>query len=706
MDDSIDLAQPLGQLARALDQLSTHLGQSVTERQWLLIAEQQGLGEEVEVDAFGIAKRLWGQHFPAGRIVPKPFESLSEHELPALTVVSEQPALITGVSETGIWVRVSDQVPALIPFDQCDSGALVMSCGPSKAMEEGFDVQGIFKQACAAHRTLLREALVASILAGLFGVASALYTMQVYDRVVPTGALPTLYVLTAGVLLTLFLEFLAKQIKTSFIDRASDSIDRSLGQLFFERGLDLRLNTRPKTVGTMAAQIKGFDSVRQFMMTSLLFFGADLPFAFLFLSVIWFIGGSVVLVPLIILPIGILFGLSLRRPLETYTKQNMTEANLRNGLLIESLDGIEGVKAAGGNSTFAHRWFGLTEAVSDGELKVKRLSALSSNFSQSLQQLSYVGIVAYGAVLVTQGELTMGALIACSILSGRALGAFSQFPNMLVQAKKSKIALEALTGAMRLSADRDGTHRRAVLDKPVGALASDALQFGYDPSLLTLELPPLEFKPGERVAVLGSVGSGKSTLVRLFAGLYQPSQGSVRYDGYDFNLLNPDFLREQILYLPQEARLFGGTLRENLTLGLPMVAESELAEACAKTGLDQVIAGHPHGLELRISEGGQGLSGGQKQLVAFTRALLAKPRIVLLDEPMASMDRGLEERLMGLLLDGLPKDTTVILVTHKLQHVRRVDRVMILERGKLVIDGPSAEVMAQMQRAAPAEGKS
>ena len=412
------------------------------------------------------------------------------------------------------------------------------------------------------------------------------------------------------------------------------------------------------------------------------------------------------LVPLIILPIGILFGLSLRRPLETYTKQNMTEANLRNGLLIESLDGIEGVKAAGGNSTFAHRWFGLTEAVSDGELKVKRLSALSSNFSQSLQQLSYVGIVAYGAVLVTQGELTMGALIACSILSGRALGAFSQFPNMLVQAKKSKIALEALTGAMRLSADRDGTHRRAVLDKPVGALASDALQFGYDPSLLILELPALEFKPGERVAVLGSVGSGKSTLVRLLAGLYQPSQGSVRYDGYDFNLLNPDFLREQILYLPQEARLFGGTLRENLTLGLPMVAESELAEACAKTGLDQVIAGHPHGLELRISEGGQGLSGGQKQLVAFTRALLANPSIVLLDEPMASMDRGLEERLMGLLLGGLPKDTTVILVTHKLQHVRRVDRVMILERGKLVIDGPSAEVMAQMQRSAPAEGKS
>ena len=187
--------------------------------------------------------------------------------------------------------------------------------------------------------------------------------------------------------------------------------------------------------------------------------------------------------------------------------------------------------------------------------------------------------------------------------------------------------------------------------------------------------------------------------------MYQPSQGSVRYDGYDFNLLNPDFLREQILYLPQEARLFGGTLRENLTLGLPMVAESELAEACAKTGLDQVIAATPW-FRARISEGGQGLSGGQKQLVAFTRALLAKPRIVLLDEPMASMDRGLEERLMGLLLDGLPKDTTVILVTHKLQHVRRVDRVMILERGKLVIDGPSAEVMAQMQRSSPTEGKS
>lgn len=680
----------------ALETLSQDLGQAVTKREWALIQSESF--PKSELNNVASIKALWAAHFPAGKSSEITLDDLDDRQFPCLALTTEGWVVLTGKNDQGIWTRAQDLGPMHRPFESASGPVLTLNCGPARNVASTFDASEAFKVAFRAHKGLLREALIASILAGLFGIASALYTMQVYDRVVPTGALPTLLVLTVGVLITVVLEFAAKQIKTSFVDRASDSIDRSLGQMFFDRGLDLKLNTRPKTVGTMAAQIKGFDSVRQFMMTSLLFFGADLPFAILFLSVIWMIGGAVVLVPLVILPLGILFGLSLRRPLETYTKQNMTEANRRNGLLIESLDGIEGVKAAGGTYQFASQWNDLSEAVSDGELKVKRLSALSTNFSQTLQQLSYIGIVAYGAVLVTDGALTMGALIACSILSGRALGAFSQFPNMIVQAKKSKIALEALSGALKLSADHDGSHRRTILDKPKGVLSCDALGFGYEPTLPALSVPALTFQPGEKVAILGSVGSGKSTLVRLLAGLYSPTSGQVRFDGYDINLLSPNFLREQLAYLPQEARLFGGTLRENLTLGLPLVSESELAEACAKTGLDRVVAAHPMGLELKISEGGQGLSGGQKQLVAFTRVLLAKPKVILLDEPMASMDRGLEERLMKLLLNEIAEQVTVLLVTHKMQHIRQVDRVIILEQGKLAIDGPAQEVLAQMQR--------
>ena len=406
------------------------------------------------------------------------------------------------------------------------------------------------------------------------------------------------------------------------------------------------------------------------------------------------IGGQIALVPLALLPLGVFFGLLLRGPIEKNTKLNMQESNKKSGLLIEALEGIETVKASGARSFFTERWKALSEAVVVGEFRVKRLSALATNVSQTLQQFSYIGMVTFGAVLVTQGELTMGSLIACTILSGRALAPLSQFPHMLAQAKKSKIAVEALNVIMALPAERDVNQSKAVPDRCMARLETDAVSFGYDQSP-AISFPALRFNPGQKMAILGAVGSGKSTMLKILAGLYAPTEGRVRLDDYDLRILAEDFVREQISYLPQDVKLFSGTLRDNLTLGLPMVNESELNRACHLTGLSRVIAGNPMGLNLTIFEGGQGLSTGQRQLVGVTRLLLAKPKIVLLDEPTSALDQLLERHLLEVIFEQL-SSATIIMVTHKMGHIEFVERVAVVDKGRMVMDGPKADVMARL----------
>ena len=691
----LDVSDRLNGIAALLSQLAMARGKGQGTRAFLEALEKQGISDVADL-TFKNARKMWRELFPKSAVHERELANLQDRDFPCLITDHQGDAVFIckGISAGNLLLIDTEGHSLQRPMSDISARAWVFEPIKVRRSAKALSAGDIFKLAMRSHRTLFRESLLASLLAAVLGVGSALYTMQVYDRVVPTGAYSTLTVLAAGVLVAILLEFFAKQIKTSFIDRSTESIDLSLSQLFFERGIDLRLESRPKTVGTLAAQIKNFEMVRQFMVTSLFFLWADLPFALFFLGVIWMIGGQVVLVPLVLLPIGVLFGLLMRGPIEKNTKLNMQESNKKSGLLIEALDGIETLKSSGGRSYFTERWRELSEKVVVGEFRVKRLSALASNISQTLQQVSYAGMVTYGAVLVTQGELTMGALIACTILSGRALGPLSQFPNMIAQAKKSKIALEALNGLMQLPVDRDINSAKVVPDRCAGRISTDALTFGYDQQP-AVSFPALVFPPGQKAAILGAVGSGKSTLLRLIAGLYAPSEGRVRLDDYDLQLLSEDFIREQICYLPQDVRLFSGTLRDNLTLGLPMVAESTLNQACQKSGLSRVIAGHPMGLDLPIHEGGQGLSTGQRQLVGITRLLLAKPRVVLLDEPTSAMDRLLEQHLLKTIFGEL-KESTIIMVTHKMNHIEFVERVAVVDQGRMVMDGPRDDVVARL----------
>ena len=682
-------------IASLLSQLSMARGNGASQRRVLLQLESSDIRGASDINRKRLRK-VWRQLFPKSRVEERTLAQLKEDNFPCLLVErkAQECFICKGISPNGVHLVDAEGNSQVRELESLDCLVFLFPPIVLRSNRKPLTATNIFRLAMRSHRRLLNEALLASLVAAILGVGSALYTMQVYDRVVPTGAFSTLIVLSVGVAVAVLLEFFAKQIKTSFVDRTAESADLGLSQLFFERGLDLSLATRPKTVGTLAAQLKNFELVRQFMVTSLFFLWADLPFALFFLGVIWMIGGQIVLVPLVLLPLGVLFGLLLRGPIEKNTKLNMQESNRKSGLMIEALDGIETVKAAGGRGFFSRKWRTLSEAVVVGEFRVKRLSALATNVSQTLQQFSYIGMVTYGAVLVTQGELTMGSLIACTILSGRALGPLSQFPNMLAQAKKAKIAAEALNGIMALPLDSDPNQSKVVPDRCSARLETDAISFGYD-QRPAVSFPALRFNPGQKTAILGAVGSGKSTLLKILAGLYRPTEGRVRLDDYDLQILAEDFVREQISYLPQDVKLFSGTLRDNLTLGLPMVAESEINDACQRTGLSRVIASNPMGLDLPIYEGGQGLSTGQRQLVGVTRLLLAKPKIVLLDEPTSALDQMLEQHLLQVMFEQLA-EATIIMVTHKLAHIEFVERVAVVDQGRMVMDGPRNEVMARL----------
>ena len=311
-------------------------------------------------------------------------------------------------------------------------------------------------------------------------------------------------------------------------------------------------------------------------------------------------------------------------------------------------------------------------------------------------------MVVMGAYEITEGRLTMGGLIACTIISGRALGPFAQIPSLIVQWKQAQIALKSLDGIMALPSDREETQRLVVPEVCHGHIKLDKVAFAYGPGQPSLQVADMNIIPGERIAVVGAIGSGKSTLIKILSGLFKPQQGSMFIDDIDVTHLAPEFVREHIGYLPQDVRLYQGTLRENLTLGLPSPSDTQILKAAALTGLDKIIQQHPKGMELEISEGGRGLSGGQRQLVGLTRMLLQQPSIMLLDEPTASMDAQLEARVMQHLFQGISPKSALVVVTHKPALLTHIQRLIVLDQGRVVMDGPRDAVLAKL-RAAPSQ---
>ena len=546
------------------------------------------------------------------------------------------------------------------------------------------------------------DALLATLLVNLLALAASVFSMQVYDRVIPNQGFNTLWVLSVGVVSALALEFMLKHVRSFAIEKTATHIDARLSEWFFERALGIRLDSRPPSVGTLAAQIKGFEMVRGIMSSTSIFMLADVPFAVLFIVIIALVGGWMALVPVVLLPISLITGLMFQRQIARQARQNLGQSNRKAGLLVESIDGAESLKANSAEWKLQSRWSRLVQAAGESDYQIKQYSSLSQHLTVFLQQIGYVALVALGAFLVSENQLTLGALIACTIINGRALSPVAQLPSLMVQWEHARAAIQGLDQLIALPNEIDDCAHALTPGSSDGGIRFEQARFGYSMTAgMALELDRLEIRPGEKVGVVGAIGSGKSTLLKLASGLYRPAQGKVFLGGIDMALISPNFLRETIAYLPQDIRLISGTLRDNLLQGLPDPGDEALLQAARETGLIALITNHPKGLALPISEGGRGISGGQKQLVAMTRTLIAEPTVLLLDEPTASMDAVSESKIVATLKSKLSAGVTLLVATHKSALLPLVDRILVMQGARVVMDGPRDLVLAKLSGSPP-----
>ncbi|HEX5360036.1 MAG TPA: ATP-binding cassette domain-containing protein [Fluviicoccus sp.] len=556
--------------------------------------------------------------------------------------------------------------------------------------------------ATTAIRAVLREHLplfarigTATLFINLLAVVSSVFAMQVYDRVVPNFSYPTLWALASGVVLAILFDLVFKFVRLGLMEATSKRIDEALSQYFFEKMMALKLDRRPAQGSVLIGQIRDYESVKAFLTSSTLFAMADMPFILFFIAMVAVLGKYVALVPLCLLPVCIGVGLAVRKPLERLQNRQVEESALRQGVMIEAVSGAESLKAAGAEWRFGALWQRLTRDLADNGERMRKLSSQAQYVSGAFQQLAYVLVLVAGVFAIEAGELTTGGLIACSILAQRAMGSTIQLTNILVQWQHARHALHVLDRLLSRPAD-DGRWAGSTVERH--DLVLEDVHYAYEEgqeSILTV--PSLRIPAGQRIAVLGRNGSGKSTLLRLMAGLGTPSQGMVRIAGLDLQACRLGWLRQTVGFLPQEVRLFGGTLRENLTLGLDQPSEDKLRDTLRATGLDRFAARLPQGLDTLIREGGAGLSGGQKQLIGITRLLLQQPKIWLLDEPSASLDRE-SEQLVQSVLKNLPGDVTVIFTTHRMGWVELSQRTLVVDDGQIRADVPTQQVRSQPSR--------
>lgn len=543
------------------------------------------------------------------------------------------------------------------------------------------------------------EACVASAFIGFLALATSLFSMQVYDRVIPSRGHDTLVILSIGVLISILIELAMKFARSHLMDFVLVGLDNRLSREIFDRLLRLRVDQVPNSVGSLAGQLRGYEQVRSFYTATTLFTLIDLPLALAFTLVIAVVASPwVALVPLVAGVLSIFIGLSIRKKIMAQAKESAALSNLKTGLLVEAVEGIETIKAGSGGWKFLSRWVNVNEKTIVSDLKTRGATESVSYLSASVQQISYAGLVVVGSLLVMEGHMTMGALIASSILSGRILAPIMAIPGLLVQYSHALAALEGLERLYSLQIDHQGMEAPLTPEQLHGHYDLTDIKFAYGDNPPALHFSKIEIKPGERIAVLGPIGAGKSSLLRLLSGLYQPQEGKVLIDGLELSHISRQIVNQEIGYLQQDHRLFHGSLRDNLLIGLPDPGDEALLNAMRRTGMDLFVSSHPKGLARVITEGGRGLSGGQKQLVAFTRLVLCSPKVYLLDEPTATMDEEQEQRCLQVLSQEAQAGKTMVIVTHKTTLLPLVTRILVVVGNKVVLDGPRDSVLQQLQR--------
>jgi len=546
-------------------------------------------------------------------------------------------------------------------------------------------------------RGWLTKIVIATVLVNLLAVVTSIFAMQVYDRVVPTMAYATLTTLATGMCLIVVLDWLLKTTRARIIDSLSCAVDQRVSQQVYEHLLHLRLDMQPRSLGTLAAQVSSLDAVRNFFSSGVIFALVDLPFALLFLAFIAIIGGSVGWVYALMLPVALVLGYSTQWRLRALLRQQMMRSHERQGLLVDTIRGAESIRANNAAWQFSQEWQAITASIDGYSVQQREISSISTVTTGSLSTLAYVAAIVVGVWQIEAGLLTMGGLIACSILGGRVIAPIAQSAQYMVQWQHVTQALQMVHQVLALEGERRPGQHLLLPDELPRTLEVEKLRYAYPESpVCQLDIEQLRFKAGERVLLVGPVGCGKSTLLKALAGLYRPSEGRVRLGDADLWELDPQLVASQVGYLPQSAHLFKGTLRSNLALS-GAGGDSRLLQITRELGIEAIAAASPQGMDLTISEGGEGLSGGQRQLVAVARILISQPRIWLLDEPTASLDGEAEQKVWRTLESALGPDDILIVATHRpVAAARLATRVIAMQQGRVVKDGLPEVVLAQL----------
>ncbi len=547
------------------------------------------------------------------------------------------------------------------------------------------------------------DIMFSSLMANLLALGTIIFSMQVYDRVVPAQSIPTLWVLAGGVAIAIIFEFVMRVSRIYLSDIIGKRADLKVSDRVFGHALRIKNAERSKSTGTFISQIRELEGVRELVTSTSIAAISDLPFFFLFLGVFWIIGGNLFWVMLLVVPLMLIPGILVQGRLAKLAQEGMRESSIRNAMLVEAVQGIEDIKLLRAETRFQNQWNHMNEVSADISMQQRKIVGVLTAWTQKIQSLAYVAVILVGCFAVMKGDMTTGALVACSILSSRMLAPITQIMGVLGRLQQAKVAKQSLDELMRRTVDQPD--RAHLVHKPFiygdYQLHNLIFQYGKEDARPSLMIQNLKIQAGEKIAILGRNGAGKSTLLQILSGMQVPLQGTISLDGLDLSLIDPADVRRDMALLNQNAHLFFGTIRENLTLGAPLATDDDIIHALNMTGALGFVQDKKEGLDHLILEGGVGFSGGQRQALLLARLLIRNPNILLLDEPTAAIDDVSEKQLIEQ-LKVITRNRTLLVATHRHAVLELVERIIVINDGKIVMDGPRDQILQQFTQTKPA----
>lgn len=697
----VDYEQPL---IRCLSLLSGLLGHPVST-----MALRSGMPQGKERPTLAVILRIASQAGLQAKTLHRPqLRAISPLTLPCILLLKNDNAcVLTRFSEKSadvILPEAGESVTSLpLPQLQEQYAGYVVLVRPEGRLDrraselKQIDTSAWFWENILRFVPIYKHVLLATVMVNLLALAGPLFVLNVYDRVVPNNAFDTLWALAIGVMIAYLFDFLLRNLRAYFADVAGKNADVLIASRLMQQLTGMRLDHRPDSVGTLANNLREFETLREFFSSTTLMALVDFPFIFIFIAVIGYLGGWLALAPLIAVPLVILVGMSMQRQFQQVVSEAYREGNQKNALLFEIINGLEAVKTSMAEGQVQKRWEEVVGLNARSTGRVKALANFSMTFSQSAAQLVGLVIIVGGVYLIANGTLTLGGLIACNILVGRSMAPLGAVAAMLTRLQQSRTALQSLEQLMELPNERPLGQEFIRARELVPSLEFDKVNFQYpNAQIPALQGVTLRICEGERVGIIGRTGSGKSTIGRLCLGLYLPQEGSVRLGGIDLRQLHVADLRHRIGYVSQDLQLFYGSIRDNITFGAPYADSQAILRAASLAGVTDFVRGHPAGFDWQVGERGANLSGGQRQALAIARALLLDPDILIFDEPTSAMDNSAEalfRQRLGTILEG----KTLLLFTHRTSMLQLVDRVVVMDGGKVVADGPKVEILKALR---------